>query len=167
MSNTATLGAAGEAAGAVSRLADRHLRAEGRGDDVQDLVTFARFIWLTVQEEWAPFQTRLDRGLDAGEARHAAASAALACDRLLQIVARLEETPTTGAGEVEGLAELSAAVPEVKAIQKAARDLTDMLDAPAPPIDEARLAAGVAAARRGECENTASIVERLRTGGEL
>jgi hypothetical protein len=36
-----------------------------------------------------------------------------------------------------------------------------------PPIDEVRLAAGVAAARRSECEDTAAIVERLRSGGEL
>jgi hypothetical protein len=167
MSNTATLDAAGEAADAVSRLTDRHLRAEGGSNDVQDLVTFARFIWLTVQEEWAPFQTRLDRGLEANAARQAAASAALACDSLLRIVARLEATLASGTGEVDGLPELSAAVPEVRAIQKAARDLVDMLDAPAPPIDEVRLAAGVAAARRGECEETAAIIERLRAGGEL
>ena len=36
-----------------------------------------------------------------------------------------------------------------------------------PPIDEVQLAAGVAAARRSECEDTAAIVERLRSGGEL
>jgi hypothetical protein len=167
MSNTATLDAAGEAADAVSRLSDRYLRANGGNGDAQDLVTFARFIWLTVQEKWAPFQTRLDQGLEAGEARQAAASTALACDRLLRVVAQLERGRSSGAGEVDGLPELIAAVPQVRAIQKGAQELVDALDTPAPPIDEARLAAGVAAARRGECENTAAIVERLRAGGEL
>jgi hypothetical protein len=167
MSNTATLDAAGQAADAVSRLSDRHLRAEDGNGDVQDLVTFARFIWLTVQEKWAPFQTRLDRGLEVGEARQTAASTALACDRLLRVVAQLEGGTSSTAGAVDGLPELIAAVPQVRAVQQAAQELVGMLDAPPPPVDEGRLAAGVAASRRGEVEDTAAIVERLRAGREL
>jgi hypothetical protein len=87
---------------------------------------------------------------------------------LLRVVAQLEDAQNQGtAGEVEGLPELIAAVSQARAIQKAARSLVDMLSAPVPPLDESRLAEGLAAARRGDFEDTAAIVERLRAGGEL
>ena len=51
--------------------------------------------------------------------------------------------------------------------QKAARDLVNTANTPGPPIDEARLAAGLAAAGRGDFEDTAAMVERLKAGEGL
>jgi hypothetical protein len=160
--------AARENADAASRLLDQFLRAvEGRGN-VRAVVKFALLTWSMVRDVWEQFQLGLDQGLEAGRARTAAASAALACESLLRTVARLEAALTKEAAEkLDGLPELTAAVPEVEAIRKAARALVNTLDAPAPVIDEARLAEGLAAVGRGESEDTTAIIERLRAGGEL
>ncbi len=83
-------------------------------------------------------------------------------------MAQLEAALTReAAGQIDGLPELIAAAPKAREIQKAARNLVDTLTASEPPIDEAPLAEGLAAATRGEFEDTAAIVERLRAGGEL
>jgi hypothetical protein len=168
MSETATLDAARENAEAVSHLIEQYLGRNGQAKNVQDIVRFARLLWFIVRDTWDQFQLRLDQGLEASRARHAAASAALACDSLLRVIAQLEVTLQPNAGEQpEGFPELLAAVPNVTKIQKAARHLTNSLNAPEPPIDEARLADGLAAAARGDFEDTGAIVERLRAGGEL
>jgi hypothetical protein len=121
-----------------------------------------------VRDTWEQFQSRLDQGLDARDARQAAASAALACVSWLRVIAQLEATLASQAGEEwEGLAEMRAATPQARKIQDAARDLINRLNAPVPPLDEARLSAGLAAVARGDVEDTAAIVERLRAGGEL
>ena len=60
-----------------------------------------------------------------------------------------------------------AAVQEIKGVQSAARGVVNLLNSPAPPVDEERLARGLAAAQRGDYEDTAPIIERLKAGGEL
>jgi hypothetical protein len=168
MQNTAALDEAPETAAALSRMIDQYLPAQGGGEAVQDIVKFARFLWLVIRDTWEQFQLRLDQGLEAGRVRHAAASASLACDRLLRIVTQLDGVlGPEDAKQVEGLPELIAAAPKARAIRQAALALVDMLNAPEPPLDEARLADGLAAAARGDVEDTAVIVERLRTGGGL
>ncbi len=168
MSETATLDTAKETADAVSKFIDQCLPAEREGQSVEDVVAFARRVWLVIRDTWQQFQLHLDQGLGASQARHSAASAALACDSLLGVLAKLQAVQTQGtAGEVEGLPDLIAAAGEVRAIYTAARKLVDQLNAPEPPIDEARLAEGLAAARRGAFEDTAAIIERLKAGGEL
>ncbi len=160
MSETATLDAVRANADAVSRLIDQHLPGSP-----QDVVNFVRYLWTLNQDIWDAFRERLDQGLEAGRARHAAASASLTCESLLRVVALLEVALPQR--DVEGLAELLAAVPKIRQIQSAARDLVDLLDAPPPPIDEGRLAQGLAAVVRGDFEDTATIVGRLKAGGEL
>jgi hypothetical protein len=168
MSETATLDAARENAEAVSHLIEQYLGRNGQARNGQDIVRFARLLWFIVRDIWEQFQLRLDQGLESGRARHAAASADLACDSLLRVIGQLKVTLQPNAGEhLEGFAELLAAVPKVREIQNAARHLTNSLNAPEPPIDEARLAEGLAAAARGDFEDTGAIVERLRAGGEL
>jgi hypothetical protein len=168
MIETVKLDTARENADAVSRLIEQFLGTEDKDANIQDIVKFARLLWLIVRDIWEQFQLRLDQGLEAGRARHVAASASLACDSLLRVVTRLEDAlARRGTGEVEGFPELIAAVPKVRTIQKAARNLVDILNAPEPPIDETRLAEGKAAAGSGDFEDTAAIVERLRIGGEL
>jgi hypothetical protein len=163
MTEADTLDAVRENADAVSRLIDQHL-PEGESGSAQDVVNFTRFLLALVRNIWEAFQAQLDKGLEAGRARHAAASASLACDGLLRVVALLEAAQP---GDVGTLAELLAAVPRVREIQKAARGLVDLLNAPAPPADEERLAQGMAAVGRGDFEDTAAIVGRLQAGGEL
>jgi hypothetical protein len=168
MSETATLDTARENADAVSRLIDLCLGPEAGDNNVQDIVHFALLLWRIVRDTWERFQLLLDQGLEAGRARHAAASASLACDSLLRVVSQLEAALTReGVGDVDGLRELIAAAPKVREIKKATRNLVDLLNAPEPPLDQTRLAEGLAAAKRGEFEDTAAIVERLRAGGEL
>jgi hypothetical protein len=168
MSEMATLDTAKATADAVSRFIDQCLPAESEGQSVEDVVAFARHLWFVVRRTWQQFQLRLEQGLGVGQARHAAASAALACDSLLRMMSKLEAVRAQGTtGTVEGLAGLMAAAPEVRAIYTAARRLVDQLNAPEPPIDEARLAEGLTAAERGAFEDTAAIVERLKAGGEL
>jgi hypothetical protein len=164
MSETTTLDAVRQGADAVSRLIGERL-PEGEGGGAQDVVNFVRFLWTLVRGAWRKFQAQLDEGLEAGRARHAAASAALACDSLLRLVTGLNGA--LPAGEVEGLAELVAAVPEIKGTLSAARGIVNLLNAPAPPVDEERLARGLAAAQRGGSEDTAAIIEGLKAGGEL
>jgi hypothetical protein len=168
MSEIATLDTARETANAVSRLIEQYLGQDGRDKDVQDIVRFARLLCFIVRDMWERFQVRLDQGLEAGRARDAAATTALACDSLLRVIAQLQARLRSGSGQQwEGLAELLSAAPDVKEIQNAARDLVNRLNAPELPIDEARLAEGLAAAARGNFEDTSAIVERLRAGGEL
>jgi hypothetical protein len=168
MSETATLDTARENANAVSRLIEQYLGQDGREKNVQDIVTFAHFLYRIVRDTWEQFQVRLDGGLEAGRVRHAAASASLACDSLLRIIAQLHAVlPPEAGAQPEGLAELLSAAPRVRAIQEGARDLVNRLSAPEPPMDVARLAEGVAAVARGDFEDTSAIVERLRAGGEL
>src|SRR5437588_12888939 len=78
MSDTATLDAARENADAVSRLIEQYLGQNGQAKNAQDIVKFARLLWYIVRDIWDQFQVRLDHGLEAGHARQAAASAALA-----------------------------------------------------------------------------------------
>jgi hypothetical protein len=168
MSETATLDTARDIADAGSRLIDHCLHPDGDGKTIQDIVNFAHVLWRMVRETWEQFQPRLDQGLEAGRARHAAASAAVACESLIRVITQLEGVVKPGAAEeVEGLSDLIAVAPKARAIQKAARDLVDLLNAPEPPIDETRLNEGLAAAKRGDFEDTAAIIERLRAGGEL
>jgi hypothetical protein len=168
MSETATLDTARENANAVSRLIEQYLGQDGRDKNVQDIVKFARLLYLIVRDTWQQFQVRLDVGLEAGRVRHAAASASLACDSLLRIIAQLQAVlPPEAGAQLEGLAELLSAAPKVREIQEGARDLVNCLNAPEPPVDAARLAEGLAAVARGDFEDTSAIVERLRAGGEL
>lgn len=164
MSETTTLDAVRQGADAASRLIDERL-PQGDGSSAQDIVHFVRFLRASIRDIWGKFQARLDSGLEAGRARAEAASAALACDSLLRLVARLNTA--VPAGEAEGLAELAAAAQEITGVQSAARVVVDLLNAPAPPVDEERLARGLAAAQRGDYEDTAAIIERLKAGGEL
>jgi hypothetical protein len=164
MSETTMLDAVRQGADAVSRLIDERL-PEGEGSGAQDVVHFVRFLRASIRDIWGKFQVRLDDGLEAGRARAEAASAALACDSLLWLVTRLRAALPSG--DVEGLAELLAAVQEIKEVQSAARGMVDLLNSPAPSVDEERLARGLAAAERGDYEDTAAIIERLKAGGEL
>lgn len=164
MSETTTLDAVRQGADAASRLIDERL-PQGDGSSAQDVVHFVRYLRASIRDVWGKFQARLDSGLEGGRARAEAASAALACDSLLRLVARLNTA--VPAREVEGLAELAAAAQEIKGVQSAARGVVSLLTSPAPPIDEERLARGRAAAQRGDHEDTAAIVERLKAGGEL
>src|SRR5437868_11894884 len=102
MSETTTLDAVRQGADAASRLIDERL-PQGEGGGAQDVVHFVRFLRASIRDVWGQFQTRLDGGLGAGRARAEAASAALACDSLLRLVARLNTA--VPAGEAEGLAE--------------------------------------------------------------
>jgi hypothetical protein len=158
-----------DSADAVSRLIDQFLRAKAEDEQEQESVNITNLLWLTVRDIWRQFQHRLDQGLEAGKARQAAACASLACDSLLRVIARFEAGLAPGASRevVEGLSGLIAAASEIRAIQKAARQLVDMLNAPAPPIDEDRLAEGVAAVGRGDFENTEAIIKRLKAGEDL
>jgi hypothetical protein len=168
MSEMAALDAVRASADSVSRLIEQHLPVEGGRDNVQDIVRYAHFLWRLIRDKWEQFKLHLDQGLEAGRARQAAASAALACDSLLRVVAQLQAAaPAEATGDLGGLPELAAAVDQAREIQKAARSLVDLLDAPAPPIDEARLAEGLAALQRGDFEDTAAIVARLKSGGDL
>jgi hypothetical protein len=164
MSETTTLDAVRQGADAVSRLIDEHL-PQGEGGSARDVVHFVRFLWASLRGAWGKFQAQLDGGMEAGSVRGAAASAALACDSLLRLVTGLNSEFSSG--EVEGLAELVAAVQEIKGVQSAARGIVNLLSSSAPPIDEDRLARGVAAVGRGDSEDTAAIIERLKAGGEL
>ena len=168
MGEIATLDTARETANAVSRLIEQYLGQDGRDKDVQDIVKFARLLCFIVRDMWERFQVRLDQGLEASRVRDAAASTALACDGLLRVIAQLQQARLrSGSGQQwEGLAELLSA-PDVKEIQNAACNLVNRLNAPELPIDEARLAEGLAAVARGNFEDTSAIVERLRAGGEL
>ena len=161
MSEIATLDTARETANAVSRLIEQYLGQDGQDKDIRDIVKFARLLWFIVRDTWEEFQMRLDQGVDAGRLRHAAASAGLACDSLLRVIAQLQARAQPEGGE------LLTIPPNIREIQKVARDLLNRLNAPEPPIDEARLAEGLAAAARGDFEDTSAIVERLRAGGEL
>jgi hypothetical protein len=168
MSETTTLDTARENANAVSRLIEQYLGQDGREKNVQDIVKFARLLYVIVRDTWEQFQVRLDEGLEAGRVRHAAASASLACDSLLRIIAQLQAVlPPEAGAQLEGFAELLSAAPKVKEIQEDTRDLVNCLNAPELPIDAARLAEGVTAVARGDFEDTSAIVERLRAGGEL
>jgi hypothetical protein len=164
MSETATLDAVRQGADAAPRLIDERL-PQGDGSSAQDVVHFVRFLRDSIRDVWGKFQARLDSGLEAGRARGEAASALLACDSLLRLVARLHSA--VPAGEAEGLTELADAAQEIKGVQSAARGVVNLLNSPAPPVDEERLARGLAAAQRGDYEDTAPIIERLKAGGEL
>jgi hypothetical protein len=168
MSDSATLDIARENADAVARLIEQYIGGDRGEKNVQDIAKFALLLWLMIRDAWGQFQVQLDHGLEGGRALTAAASASLACDSLLRVIARLAmAVPPEDRQQVAGLSDLLAASAEVKGIQNAARDLIHRCNAPAPPLDQARLAAGLTAAANGDVEETAAIVERLKNGGEL
>ncbi len=165
MSAMATLDAARENAEAVSRLLDQYLGSEDTGKNVEDVLRFARFLWLVVRDAWEGFQVQLDAGMEAGQARRAAASAVRACESLVRVVGRLDAA--RAAGDVREYAELTDAAARARAIQQAAQELVRILEAPEPLLDPTRLAEGLSAAQRGELEDTEAIVARLKTGGSV
>jgi hypothetical protein len=69
-------------------------------------------------------------------------------------------------GGVEGLARLREWAEGVKSNRAAAAAVLSAASE-SRPIDEARLARGLADAQAGKFEDTAAIVERLKAGGDL
>jgi hypothetical protein len=131
--------------------------------DVQGLLELHHLLTDLLRRSWEATQRALDKGIPAAWLRDLLEPIRDGADALLDLLPLLRNQD--GAAKAHR-ANLEADAAKVRALHDEAVKLLDWLAAPRPPIDEERLAQGIAQAERGEVERGEAVLERLRAGGE-
>lgn len=145
--------------------AGRRLReaAQPTAADVQGLLELHHLLTDLLRRDWEAAQRAMEAVVDAGRLRAMLEPIRDGANVQLDVVPLLRNlSSAVGASP----ADLEADHAILHTLREGATKLLDWLAAPRPPIDQERLAEGIAQAERGEVERGEAILERLRAGGE-
>lgn len=131
--------------------------------EVQGLLELHRVLTDLLRRDWAAARAALAEGIEAGRLRAMLGPIRDSAEAQLDFLSRLRNL--AGAAEAP-LASLAAEEAELRALREEATRILDWLAAPRPPIDQERLARGMAQAERGEVVSADEILARLRAGEE-
>jgi hypothetical protein len=131
--------------------------------EVQGLVEWHHLLTDLLRRSWESAQAAINEGIEAGRLRTMLEPIRDGANFQLDLLPLLRNlSGAVGAPPVD----LGADEKTLRALREEAAKLLDWLAAPRPPIDQERLAQGIAQAERGEVERGEAILERLRAGGE-
>jgi hypothetical protein len=137
--------------------------------DMADMVTLLATEVRLLEDNWDRLRARMDAGMERSRLRADAVALGDAAGSLLglgRVLSRFTPEGKPAAMAPARRAELEGLLARLDAASATIAALIEWLDKPWPPIDQERLARGIAEAERGEGESTDAILERLRIGGE-
>ncbi len=138
--------------------------------DMADMVTLLATEVRLLEQNWDRLRVRMDAGMERSRLRAGAKALDDAARSLLGLGRALSQFTPEGKPAATAppdlLAELDGLVARIGALAAPIASLVEWLDKPWPPIDQERLARGIAEAERGEGESADAILDRMRAGGE-